>query len=180
MPDQTIKSPDGEILRLIAKMKTTPHSDNIAKPISTDSETIEVLISDSRLISSGSQFGHVAIEINDQVYGRAHSGWDQDGLKSYLYRQQVKMNRDTVGFVLRASPEQKKQLLTEIKQRKQRNTAYDLGTDSCSSNAAEVLGGIGIIAHDSRWSVIVTPTDMAVALKRSKRLIKINSYPKSK
>jgi hypothetical protein len=180
MPDQTIKSPDDEILRLVARIKTTSHGDNSIKPIDTRSETIEVLVSDSRIISSGSQFGHVAIAINDKVYGRAPSGWDEDGISNYLNRQQAKMNRDTVGFVLRASPEQKEKLLGDISRRKLEHKNYNLATDSCSSNAAELLGSIGIISHDPRWSTVVTPTDMAVALKRSKRLVKTNYYPRAK
>jgi hypothetical protein len=177
---ETIQSPDGELMRLIIKHSTTRATDACYKPVIVDTQEIEVLISDSRLISKGSQFGHVAIDIDEQVYGRAPDAWDQDSRKHYLYRQQVKMNRDTVGYVLRASAADKKRLIAEILSRKSRNKAYDLAMNSCSSNASEVLGTIGIIAYDPRWTVVATPADMATALKRSKRLVRINFYPKSK
>ncbi|WP_211452963.1 hypothetical protein [Collimonas antrihumi] len=90
------------------------------------------------------------------------------------------VDRDTVGYVLRASPEDKERLVAEILERKTRNKTYDLAMNSCSSNASEVLGTIGIIAYDPRWTVIPTPADMATALKKSKRLQKINFYSKSK
>lgn len=180
MPEETITAPNGEKLRKIASVKTTENADNKVKSIYTDSTTIEVIISDSRLISSGSQFGHVAIIIDDTVYGRAPNGWDTDSKSNYLVRQQVKMNRDSVGFVLRISSSEKSKLLSLIKSRMSAKTPYDLGSDSCSSNAAELLGGIGIQAHDPRWSALITPTDMAVALSRSKRLSTKITYPKSK
>lgn len=180
MPEQVHTGPDGEKYRLVATRKTTPTTDTKPKEIIIQTEMIEVLISDSRLRGMGSQFGHVAIEIDGQVYGRAPDAWDQDNREHYLYRQQVKMDRDTVGYVLRASSEDKKRLVAEILAKKTRNKTYDLAMNSCSSNASEVLGTIGIIAYDPRWTVIPTPADMATALKKSKRLLKINFYSKSK
>ena len=59
---------------------------------------VEVLISDSRLLSRGSQFGHIAIDINGTVYSRNHSGWFVTTRESYLQRQQN--FRDTVGLLL--------------------------------------------------------------------------------
>lgn len=147
---------------------------------STTNAHIEVLISDSRMISRGSQFGHVAVDIDEKVYGRAPSDWDIDTKTNYLYRQQVAMNRDTVGFVLQISIPDKERLLKEILQRKQANKAYSLLNNSCSSNMVEVLGSIGIVASDPRWAIIPSPADMELALKRSKKLIKINVYPKNK
>lgn len=180
MPEQIHIAPDGEKYRLVASRTTTPTTDTKPKEIFVQTETIEVLISDSRLISMGSQFGHVAIEVDGEVYGRAPEAWDQDNREHYLYRQQVKMNRDTVGNVLRASPDDKKRVVAEIISRKTQNKKYDLAMNSCSSNASEVLGTIGIIAYDPRWTVIPTPADMTTALKKSKRLVKINFYSKSK
>ncbi|WP_211468348.1 hypothetical protein, partial [Collimonas silvisoli] len=168
MPTKTITSPEGEKLRLIAQHTTTKGMDTSYKPLVADSETIEVLVSDSRLHSLGSQFGHVAIEINDMVYGRAPDSWDEDNRKHYLFRQAY---RATIGFVLRVSPEDKKILLAEIKKREKKNLPYDLAINSCSSNASEILGAIGIIAYDPRWTAIATPADMVVALRKAKRLV---------
>lgn len=39
--------------------------------VNDKTETVETLISDSRVISKGSQFGHVALNINNTVFGRA-------------------------------------------------------------------------------------------------------------
>jgi hypothetical protein len=154
----------------------TPKSDTAPVVIHIPTSFIEVLISDSRLISKGSQFGHVAISIDGQVYGRAPSSWDVDTFKNYLKRQAY---RDTVSFVLRVEPAEKPRLLAEINKRMAKKSEYDIAVDSCSSNASEVLGVIGIIAHDPRFSVIATPSDMAVALKKSPRLIQIEQHPKS-
>ncbi|VWC34904.1 hypothetical protein BAR24066_06584 [Burkholderia arboris] len=78
---------------------------------------IEILISDSRSVSRGSQFGHAAIAIDGIVYGRAHPGWDVDNILSYLNRQQTKMQRDTIGNLLTSSEDEKKIILSEIKRR---------------------------------------------------------------
>ncbi|WP_321787058.1 hypothetical protein [Burkholderia pyrrocinia] len=72
------------------------------------SAAIEILISDSRSISNGSQFGHAAISIDGVVYGRAHPGWDVDNVLNYLNRQQSKMRRDTIGYLINTSGNEKK------------------------------------------------------------------------
>ena len=68
MPETIHVSPDGVKYRLIATKTTTPTSDAEAKEIRAETETVEVIVSNSRLISRGSQFGHVAIVVNGITY----------------------------------------------------------------------------------------------------------------
>jgi hypothetical protein len=139
-------------------------------------DTIEVLISDSRLISKGSQFGHTAIEIDGQVYGRAPSSWDVDTRDHYLKRQDY---RDTWGYKLLITPQEKMKIQAFINKKIIQNKDYDVLVNSCSSNTAEALGAAGLIAHDPRFVTFsVTPLDIATGLKHSKRLTSIVTYPK--
>jgi hypothetical protein len=144
------------------------------------SGSIEILISDSRSISKGSQFGHTAIAIDGVVYGRAHPGWDTDSLRNYLDRQQIKMHRDTIGYVVSVSESEKQTILSEVKNRVVANRPYSIVDNNCSSNIAEVLGKAGILANDPRWQLpgIVPPADLMTGLRHSKRLIGIRRYPK--
>ncbi|WP_448167962.1 hypothetical protein [Burkholderia ambifaria] len=144
------------------------------------SSTIEILISDSRSISRGSQFGHAAIAIDGIVYGRAHPGWDVDNISRYLDRQQTKMHRDTIGYLINATEREKAIITSEIKQRRLENRHYSLVDNNCSSNIAEVLGKAGILAYDPRWQLpgIIAPADLMIGLRHSKRLIGIRRYPK--
>lgn len=144
------------------------------------SGSIEILISDSRIVSRGSQFGHVAIEINGTVYGRAHPGWDIDNHTSYLNRQQTKMQRDTTGYVISVSDSEKQIILDEITKRSIANKPYSLADNNCSSNVAEVLEKAGIQVYDPRWQIpgIISPADLMSGLQHSKRLIGIRWYPK--
>ena len=144
------------------------------------SSTIEILISDSRSISRGSQFGHAAIAVDGVVYGRAHPGWDVDNVLNYLNRQQTKMQRDTVGYLVNASEAEKGIIISEIIKRRNENKHYSLVDNNCSSNIAEILGKAGILAYDPRWQLpgIISPADLMTGLHHSKRLIGIRRYPK--
>lgn len=177
-----IKSKSGKPLLRVASKTTTPTTDSNAKGISVDTshETIEVIISDSRMISRGSQFGHTAIVINNQEYGRAPTGWDTDTKEHYLRRQQVDMHRDSWGYVLRVTASEKQKILTEIHERIAANKPYSLFTNSCSSNIAEILEAAGIQAHDPRWSFAdtISPADLMIGLKHSRRLVTEHVYPK--
>ncbi|WP_081061821.1 DUF4105 domain-containing protein [Burkholderia territorii] len=176
-----IKSKSGKILLKVATRATTPTTNTTSKEVFADQnhDTIEIIVSDSRAISRGSQFGHTAIVIDGQEYGRAHPGWDTDTKERYLHRQQVGMQRDSWGYVLRFSPAEKKKILAEIRSRMAANEPYSAFTNSCSSNIAEVLEIAGIQAYDARWSFgAVSPADLMVGLKHSRRLVSENVYPK--
>ncbi|WP_157653270.1 DUF4105 domain-containing protein [Burkholderia ubonensis] len=144
------------------------------------SSTVEILISDSRLISRGSQFGHAAIAIDGVVYGRAHPGWDIDNISNYLHRQQTKLHRDTIGYLINTSEDEKKIIIDEIKKRRLENKHYSLVDNNCSSNIAEVLSKAGILAYDPRWQLpgVIAPSDLMTGLRHSKRLIGMRRYPK--
>ena len=51
MAEQTLTSPDGVKYRLIGTRTTTPATDAEAKEIRVETDSIEVVVSDSRLIS---------------------------------------------------------------------------------------------------------------------------------
>ena len=142
-------------------------------------ETVEILISDSRLISMGSQFGHVALNINNTVYGRAPNAWDVDNKVNYIFRQQVAMHRDTWGYVLAVTKEEKAKLLEELMKHKAINRKYNLINNSCSSAMVNVFSVTDILIVDPRWNFgAITPADIMNSLKKSPRLIKQIIYPK--
>ncbi|MBN3770851.1 DUF4105 domain-containing protein [Burkholderia sp. Se-20378] len=99
---------------------------------------------------------------------------------NYLNRQQTKMQRDTIGYLIHASEREKDVAVSEIRKRRHENKRYSLIDNNCSSNIAEVLGKAGILAHDPRWQLpgIIAPADLMTGLRHSKRLIGIRRYPK--
>nr|WP_160327433.1 DUF4105 domain-containing protein [Burkholderia ambifaria] len=99
---------------------------------------------------------------------------------NYLNRQQTKMQRDTVGYLVNASEAEKGIIISEIIKRRNENKHYSLVDNNCSSNIAEILGKAGILAYDPRWQLpgIISPADLMTGLHHSKRLIGIRRYPK--
>lgn len=185
MPETIHVSPDGVKYRLIATKTTTPTSDAEAKEIRAETETVEVIVSNSRLISRGSQFGHVAIVVNGITYSRAHEGYDSK--KTYAQYVAIQETfRDSIGYVLRVSPDEKNKIEAELKRRVAVTNAdpkhheYSLLDNSCSSNVADVLGMVGIVAYDPRWSAfeMISPEDIIIGLSHSKRLKEKRFYPK--
>lgn len=115
---ETIQSPGGKTLTKVATINTTPTSDSLIKQITLQFENIEVIVSDSRFLSSGSQWGHVAISIDRVVYSRAHDEYVKMDEQIYfhggtvnLLRGPIKAEgntwRDNVGLVLRLTPAEK-------------------------------------------------------------------------
>jgi hypothetical protein len=200
MPEQIHISPDGVKYRLVANKTTTPTTDSSAKEIVIDTATIEVIVSDSRLRSIGSQWGHVAIQIDGIVYSRAHEEYVKIDKHTYFYGGIVNLTngsirtggnlwRDNVGLVLRVSPAEKAKVKGELERRVSVDRAfkrshpngstYSIFDNSCSSNVADALESIGILAHDPRWlPTPVTPAELDAVLEKSKRLAKKNYYPK--
>ncbi|WP_295847294.1 DUF4105 domain-containing protein [uncultured Neisseria sp.] len=179
---KTLQSKSGKTLFFVKATQTTTQSDNSIKEILVANETVELLISDSRIISNGSQFGHVAIDIDGIVYGRAVPAWDVDNKIHYLYRQQVKMNRDTWGYTLRVTKKEKETILATILKLKAENATYRLSDNSCSSAMVRAFGETDILVVDPRWSFggVLSPSDMMDALNKSSRVIKRTTYPKKK
>lgn len=191
-PEVIHTSPDGIKYRLVATRKTTPTTDADAKEIKVETDRVEVLVSDSRMRYMGSQFGHVAITIDDLVYSRAHERYVALPPYKYIHdSQQVNMNRDTVGIMLRVSPSEKLKMKTELERRIKidedfRNkhpgeSSYSIVNNSCSTNVADVLESIGILAHDPRFfDSPVTPQELLSVLQKSKRVIETHVYPAEK
>lgn len=193
-------SPTGVKYRLVATRTTTPTQDTSAKEIIVDSTTIEVIVSDSRLHSMGSQWGHVAMEIDGVVYSRAHEEYVKIDKHTYFYGGVVNLTngpihtsgnlwRDNVGLVLRVSPDEKNKVKRELERRVSvdgafrrdhpNESTYSIFDNSCSSNVADVLESIGILAHDPRWlPTPVTPAELDAVLEKSRRLAKKNYYPR--
>jgi hypothetical protein len=151
------------------------------KKIETEADTIEVLVSD-RLNTAASSFGHVAIVVNGIVYSRAHSKYATIPFEKYIDMQ--RKIRNSLGYVLRVSKENKNIIEKELKRRvaitdkNPEENSYNLVTNSCSSNIADVLDMVGIVAYDPRGFGIASPSDLSVGLSRCKQLIKTNHYSK--
>jgi len=185
MSEQAHFSPDGVKYRLVAARTTTPADDTSAKEISVQSTTVEVMVSEPRLLSFGSQFGHVAVIVDDKVYSRAHEKYFATDRNDYLHRNAY---RNSVGYVIRVSRDEKKIIETELERRvglftlDQKSQEYRLLDNNCSSNVADVLNAAGIVAYDPRWSVfqIVSPADIVTGLNHSKRVARKIEYPKTR
>ncbi|EHK67906.1 hypothetical protein [Achromobacter arsenitoxydans] len=145
--------------------------------------TVEVLVSDGRLVSSGSQWGHVAVDIGGTVYSRAHTNYYVLPRAYYLQRNSYRV---TVGLVLRMSGGEIGILRRELQRRAALQAPYDLIGNSCSTNVADVLEMIGVLAHDPRfqWDALrrtaVSPKEVLIIVSRSPRLLRRNIYPKLK
>ena len=185
MPDQIHVSPDGVKYRLVETKTTTPSNDIATKKILVETDSVEVIVSDSRLISRGSQFGHVAIIANGVAYSRAHEGYDSK--KTYAQYVAIQQSfRNSVGYVIRVSPDEKSKIEAELKRRvaitsrDQATHSYSVLDNSCSSNIADVLNLVGIVAYDPRWPAfsMISPEDIAVGLSHSKRVKEERFYPK--
>lgn len=200
---QQIQSPStGKTLIKVATKQLTPASDTSVKTVTVPREFIEVIISDSRAVSQGSQWGHAAVVVDDTVYSRGHEEYVTMSKDVYLNggsysralgpaRLEGQGYRDNAGLVLWVSPREKKIVEDELKRRVQHDrehikkegvghSRYSVFDDSCSSNVADALELVGILAHDPRWLPFpVTPAELLAVLGKSNRLVKKNYYPKS-
>jgi hypothetical protein len=147
--------------------------------------TVEVFIFDGIFISSGSQWGHSAIDIDGKTYSRAHTKYVVLKRDQYLSDNLTKLKRDVVGLVLRVSQEEKLKIIAELDKRVAEQKPYSLTDNSCSTNIAEVLESVGILAHDPRFQMIpsssrmVSPKELLIIVSRSSRVVKRNNYKKS-
>jgi len=145
--------------------------------------TVEVLVSDGRLISPGSQWGHVAIDVGGTVYSRGHGGYAERSREEYLESNAF---RETVGLVLRFSEADIGRVRTELRRRVLINAPYDILGNSCSTNVADVLEMVGVLAHDPRYQwdasrrTAVSPKEVLIIVSRSSRVLKRNIYPKTR
>ncbi|MGN5480318.1 hypothetical protein ACTMU2_36730 [Cupriavidus basilensis] len=86
-------------------------------------EYVEVLILDSRAVSRSSQWGHVAIEIDEAALQRADKTYFTGSYRDYLRRLARRgltypdrvpgMHRDGTGFLLQVTPGEKAAMLAE-------------------------------------------------------------------
>ncbi|UGA40353.1 hypothetical protein JOS77_14115 [Chromobacterium haemolyticum] len=93
---QTLKAPSGKDLFLVRKQTSTPTTNDELKKVLLKRELIEVIISDSRMRSMGSQWGHAAIVIDGQVYSRAHEEYVKTDKNTYLNGGVVQRANDTI------------------------------------------------------------------------------------
>lgn len=141
-------------------------------------EYVEVLIFDS-LPRPASAFGHAAIGIDGLVYSRAHELYFKGRLRDYLNSNTAKLKRDVVGIRLSVSAAEKALIRAELERRVQVNGEYSLFSNSCSSNVADVLEMVGILAHDPRYfATPVSPAELMAALGKSLRVVERTLYEK--
>ncbi|PVY90291.1 hypothetical protein C8C95_1116 [Acidovorax sp. 99] len=147
-------------------------------------QAVEVFIFDAMMLSPGSQWGHAAVDIDDVIYTRAHSQYSSIARGKYL--QNNSFIRDFTGLVLKVSSREKKIMKQEFERRIAEQKPYDIISNSCSTNVAEVLESIGVLAHDPRFQVNpissngVTPKELLIVVSRSNRLIERINYSKVK
>lgn len=170
MENQSLKSPEGRDLFLIANKTTTDSSNKEIKKILTQRELIEVIVSDSKILSYGSNWGHVAIFVDGKIYSRAHEVYFTTNYDEYINRNSY---RDSIGIVLAISPREKEIIKKELDRRVFINKKYDLLNNSCSSNVEDVLELIDILAHDPRGlPELSTPAEILSVVSKSKRVVK--------
>jgi hypothetical protein len=177
MTTTTLKSPTtGKTLVPVAEKTTTPTSDATGKRVSVIRTYVEVIVSDSRFISQGSQWGHAAISIDGKVYSRAHPRYFTTTYDDYVKRNSY---RDSIGLVLWLSSREKEIVQAELERRVKANADYSIFDNSCSTNVADVLEMVGILAHDPRnLPTPVTPAELLNVLSKSNRLVKRIAHPK--
>ena len=108
----------------------TPSTQTIsaqAKSLAAYSQEVEVIISDGRLISQGSQWGHVAISIDGRVYSRAHTKYHTTFRTTYLADNRY---RDSVGLILAVSEFERQHIQAELERRVADNKEYSLFSNS--------------------------------------------------
>lgn len=170
MPQQIQSPSSGKTLIKVATKQLTPASDTSVKTVTAPREFIEVIVSDSRIVSRGSQWGHTAIYVNGKVYSRAHDVYFTTTYDDYVKRNSY---RDSIGLQLWISPREREILQKELDRRVATDAPYSLFDNSCSSNVADVLEMIGILAHDPRWIPFpVPPAEILAVVSKSNRLVK--------
>lgn len=133
MTNQLVSPTSGKTLIRQATRTTTPVSADEPKPVQVERAFIEVVIFDGRLISRGSQFGHVAIEIDGTVYSRAPSTYFKGSYTKYLRSNTAQtvsdesgshpgMYRDGIGMYLWVSPREMKLIRDELERRVAENS----------------------------------------------------------
>lgn len=200
MPNQSLKSPEGKDLFLIANKTTTKSNNTEIKQIFVNRTEVEVIFGEYMGIPDiDSIFGHVAINVDGTVYSRAHGKYAKISKDKYMGGGELLPNgarssgqiasRDSAGILLAVSIREKEIIKKELERRvaidedfKKKNpkeSTYNLANNSCSSNVADVLELIGILAHDPRFAPTPTsPKEMFSILERSNRKLKTIKYDK--
>ncbi|MGY2490066.1 hypothetical protein [Cupriavidus sp. CP313] len=174
----TIISPNGKRMTKIATRTTTPISNDGPKSVYIEREYVEVFVLDS-LPRPASAFGHVAIGIDGTVYSRAHERYYKGSLAEYLKSNTQRVKRDVAGLYLWVTPREKAIIRDELDRRVMVDAEYSVLDNSCSSNVADVLEMIGIMAHDPRYlPTPVFPAELLAVLEKSNRLVERRFYGK--
>lgn len=147
----------------------------------TTGPTVEVFVFDA-LPRPASLWGHAAVDIDGHTYSRATTKYAVLERERYLVSNLQDVKRDVVGLVLRVSQEEKSKIKAELDKRVAAQKPYSITDNSCSTNVAEVLEMVGILAHDPRFQMVpssarmVSPKELLIVLSRSNRLVKRNDY----
>lgn len=176
MPE-LVTHPNGKPLRLVATRTTTPMPANAPKPVYVKRGLVEVIVSEPMRHLPASAFGHVAIAVDGMVYSRAHERYFTEPTLAYLRRQAFRVERSSIGLVLWVGPGEKEDIKRELQRRVAEDKPYSLTQNSCSTNVADVLEMVGVLAHDPRGlPTPVTPEEMLAVLGKSKRLVQKQYY----
>jgi hypothetical protein len=178
MTARLVSPSTGKTLVPIGSRTTTPLPANDPKPVYVDREYVEVLLFDS-LPRPASAFGHVAIAVDGTVYSRAHERYFKGSFREYLNSNTIKVNRDVIGLYLWVSAREKRIIVDELERRVAVDAKYSIFGNSCSTNVADVLELVGIMAHDPRYfQTPVSPADLLAVVSKSNRVVERKLYRK--
>jgi hypothetical protein len=87
--------------------------------------------------------------------------------------------RDSAGYFLRVTDEEKRKITQELERRVIQNRPYIFMINDCTINVVEILAMIGVIANDPRWlgAIASSPADLTRMLMRSERFARKFYYP---
>ena len=122
--------------------------------------TVELMIADKRLISRGSQFGHIALAINGIEFGMSPNGWDVREKHTFI-NSYTSQGRPVISYQLSMTSERKRSLVNAILNSMQEAKVYNLLDNSCSSVMVKVFAAANTNIVDPRWSFnIYAPADI--------------------
>jgi hypothetical protein len=144
--------------------------------VTVQTEQIEIIIGEGTL-GKKSAFGHMAILINDIVYTQGPEGYKIYSHENYIRNQSYFKN--SFGFILRVTADEKRIIETEIKRHFNLNTNYNELFNNCTTAIVNALDKASIIAHDPRFIFFTaSPREFMTVIQRSDRFVTKKFYSK--
>lgn len=173
-----VQSLPQKTLKILEKNKIT--IDEVVENLSNLS-TIELLVVDKAELgwrNLGSQFGHIAFIVNNQIeFGMANEGWDVRS-KGHFVKRYHELNRAIIGYDLNLQHISKENLVNILLDVMMEGKTYNLLDNSCSVAVVDIFGRANLPIVDPRWSFnIYSPADIDRFLQNTTDKSKIHYYP---